>query len=149
MSITWKIIPFANLTVEELYETLSLRQEIFVVEQNCPYLDADFQDQNAVFVQAYADKKLIAHARILIDETAHPIPKIGRVLTHIAFRNQGIAFVLMEKCLAYLLEYKGSKRCKISAQSHLQNFYEKLGFVVYTDEYLEDNIPHLGMQIIG
>ena len=136
---------FSQLTNSELYEILRLRSEIFVVEQNCVYLDLDNLDQEAFHLLAINEDEIVAYVRMLKPGTRFPEASIGRVVTKIDFRKQGISTLLIRKAIQTIHNDWKANTIKISAQKYLQKFYENLGFVVVTDEYLEDGIPHLGM----
>lgn len=143
--IEWRVKTFEQLTTNELYDIMHLRQEVFVVEQDCPYLDADFKDQKAIHVNAYYQAELVAHTRIVAPGISYKEQSIGRVVTKPKYRRQGLGIVLMEKSIEVLeAEYKSST-CRISAQKYLTGFYQQFGFEVCSEEYLEDNLPHFEM----
>lgn len=137
---------FSELNLKELYDIMVLRQEVFVVEQDCPYLDADGKDLDADHVMIYENAKLIAYTRILAAGVSYPeYTSIGRVVNSSTVRGRGIGRKLMEysiqKCK---VKYPGIP-VKISAQVYLKTFYADLGFEDTMERYLEDNIPHMGM----
>jgi ElaA protein len=140
-------LPFAELTPQELYEILSLRQEVFVVEQNCPYLDTDGKDQESFHLMCRNDAgQLVAYTRLLPKGLSYPnYPSIGRVANAPSVRGQGVGKILMEKSIALCLHLFGNEPIKIGAQSYLLAFYSSLGFVSTGEEYLEDGIPHTKM----
>ena len=138
---------FQGLSLEELYAIMQLRQEVFVVEQNCPYLDADDKDQDAWHLMGWnKDRKLIAYTRLLPKGIAYKdYVAIGRVVTSHSVRGSGAGKDLMQETINQanvLFEYP---KIKISAQSYLVRFYESFGFESIGEEYLEDNIPHIAM----
>ncbi len=137
---------FKELTGNELYNILYLRSLVFVVEQNCPYLDVDQQDKDALHLMLFEQETLSAYARILPPNKTSPNPKIGRVVVHPDFRRKKLGQKLMnlsiERCS---IDYPGAD-IKISAQGYLKQFYQNLGFKQEGEEYLEDNIPHIGMR---
>lgn len=141
MAITVK--PFDALTAAELYDILEARCAVFVVEQNCPYLDIDGLDKTALHVLLPHQGKLGAYCRLLPPDTQNPW-RIGRVLTTAEARGQKLAHLLMHAALAEI-NARGGQRIKLSAQAHLQAFYESHGFIAKGDTYLEDGIPHIGM----
>lgn len=149
MKIEWKLSTFEELSTEELYAILKLRQQVFVVEQQCVYQDCDGKDRNAHHLVGWYDieerPEPIAYLRILYPEKGGKSTSIGRVLTHPRIRGKGIGREIMVRCLLSLEElYPKSPVC-ISAQLYLTQFYESLGFCVSSDGYEEDGIPHIEM----
>jgi ElaA protein len=126
---------------------MALRQAVFVVEQHCPYLDADGQDQAAFHVLGRdAAGRLATYTRLLPPGTAYPgYAAIGRVITADFARGQGHGRPLMEASIRYCREQFGAAGIKLSAQAHLQDYYRSVGFTPYGDYYFEDGIPHVGM----
>ncbi len=143
----FKCIPFSALTTEELYKLMALRQEVFVVEQNCPYLDADGKDQNAWHLMGFDDDgKLIAYARIAPKGITYDnYISIGRIATATTVRRKGFGKKLMDVCFEKIEKLFGTEPIKISAQCYLIQFYESFGFKTVGEEYLEDDIPHIAM----
>lgn len=138
---------FDDLGAPRLYEVVRRREEVFVVEQECAYLDADGHDPQAWHVLGLAaDDTLIAYARILPVGTVHPEhPTLGRVLTVASRRGEGLARELMGFALDRATELFGPVALKISAQTYLAAFYASLGFETIGEGYLEDGIPHVAM----
>lgn len=148
MENTISIKAFKDLTVYELYDIMALRQEVFVVEQNCPYLDADGIDLFAQHLMIRnPEGKLIAYTRLIPEGVSYEgYTSIGRVLSSPSARGTGIGKLLMEKSIEATLTLFGrNKSIKIGAQSYLLAFYESFGFVSTGEEYLEDGIPHTKM----
>ena len=140
--------PFYNLTLDELYAIMAIRQEVFVVEQNCPYLDVDGKDQMGVHLMGWNTKEeLIAYTRLLNKGISYPdYPSIGRVVTSPSVRGTGIGKLLMEESIKVIRQlFPENKAIKISAQCYLTRFYESFGFQSTGKEYLEDDIPHIAM----
>lgn len=137
---------FDELTPFELYEILKLRSEIFVVEQNCVYLDFDDFDQEALHLYAIEEKQIVGYVRLLGPGKRFPEASIGRVVTKKEFRKRGISRFLMHLAIDHIETEWDLTEIKLSAQSYLRNFYESLEFKVVTEEYLEDGIPHFGMK---
>lgn len=139
--------PFSALSLEELYDIMELRQEIFIVEQDCPYLDADKKDLKCEHVLVYDSKGiLIAYARIVpkgISYENHS--SIGRVVTKHTARGTGLGKKLMQFSINTCCQLFPEDSIKISAQVHALGFYSNLGFQKLGDEYLEDDIPHHAM----
>jgi ElaA protein len=140
-------LAFGDLNIYQLYQLLRLRQEVFVVEQDCVYLDADGFDTKGWHVLGYDDDNLlIAYARILPKGTSYDdFISLGRVVTAQHARRNGYARTLMLKTLEYVEDLFGNQPIKISAQTYLIPFYESLGFQKTGAEYLEDGIPHIAM----
>jgi ElaA protein len=136
---------FSELTNGELYDILRLRSEIFVVEQNCVYNDLDGHDKEAVHQFLKKNDEIVAYSRLLKPGSRFNDYSIGRVVVKGTERGTGLGIEMMKAAKQYILkEYKADK-IKISAQKYLQKFYEDIGFVVVSEEYLEDGIPHFGM----
>lgn len=139
---------FTELSTEELYEILRARQEVFVVEQNCPYLDADGKDRDAFHLMLLNDSgKIMAYTRLLPEGVSYPgFLSIGRVLTVRECRGSGAGKQIMQDSIRACEEYFGNiYPIKIGAQSYLLEFYRAFGFEVAGEEYIEDGIPHLHM----
>ncbi len=137
---------FEALDPHELYTVLRLRQEVFVVEQECAYLDADDHDLEAWHVLGRENSRVVAYARILPPGTTDPDHvSIGRVLTVPDRRGSGIARALMESTLGVVAAQFPGRPVRISAQSYLLEFYASLGFRRIGEPYLEDGIEHVAM----
>ncbi len=146
----FKTKKFKNLKATELYDLLRLRSEIFVVEQNCVYLDMDGQDENSLHVLGYLKNSkgngiLVGYARIVPPNKLYKTPSIGRVVVHEKYRGKEYGNLLMAKSIKETNKKFKSRVITISAQAHLKNFYGKLGFRATGKLYLEDNIPHIKM----
>jgi ElaA protein len=152
-NIIWSCKPFKDLTNEELYEIFRLRIEVFVIEQNCPYQDADGKDLKSLHLMGTTPspalprkgRELMAYARILPPGISYEEPSIGRVITSQDARGTGAGKILMKKSIEFLGKEFGSVPIRIGAQAYLQKFYESFGFVKEGDGYLEDGIPHFIM----
>lgn len=144
---TFQTTPFQQLSLSELYAIMVLRQEVFVVEQNCPYLDADGKDLHALHLCVYNDRNtLLAYARIFDRGISYShYASIGRVIVASAARGSGLGYQLMQEAASQLYQHYGQQAIKISAQAHLQAFYEQLGYQGVGQDYLEDDIPHRAM----
>ena len=142
--IEWRFCSFADLAVMDLYMILQLRQEVFVVEQQCPYLDTDGEDPQADHLMGFIDEQLVLYTRLFHDpERATSI--IGRVIVKLTHRKLGLGYVLMKESEKRCRQLYDPKRITLGAQAHLESFYSNLGYSVYGDEYDEDGIPHLPM----
>jgi len=143
--MNWIIKKFADLTPHELYAIIQLRNEVFVVEQNCVYQDADNKDQQSWHVMGWHDNLLAAYTRILPPGIMYNLPSIGRVVTSPAIRKKGIGKQLMEKSIETVENLFGNTSIQIGAQLYLEKFYEALGFRKSGEMYLEDGIEHIEM----
>jgi len=141
----WHWRTFDELTKDELYAAMRLRQEVFVVEQECPYLDADGRDQGNHHLLGLDEAGLAAYSRVLRPGVLYTEICISRVVTAPRLRRTGIGRSLMAECLTRVATHYGNVPIRISAQSYLQGFYESFGFRCTGKEYLEDGIPHKEM----
>lgn len=144
--ISWKCTEFGELDIQSLYEILQLRSAIFVVEQNCPYQDVDGKDRVAIHLQGFCNNKLVAYSRLFKAGDCFLDASIGRVVVAAEYRRFGFGHELIDKSIQILKEKLGESRITISGQLYLKTFYESHGFVQTSDEYLEDNIPHIQMK---
>ena len=145
MELTWTLKKFEELTPTELYAAMRLRGEVFVVEQNCPYLDADNKDQYAWHLMGWNEKELVAYVRILPAGVSYPFPSIGRVVTSPRYRGTGSGRKLMDVAIEKTYELYGRAPIKIGAQLYLKKFYQSFGFEQTSEIYLEDGIDHIEM----
>jgi ElaA protein len=148
MKTQFQIKSFNELSKEELYNIIRLRVEVFVVEQDCPYQDLDFKDQESLHLMGYRESTLISYARLLPKGISYPNHcSIGRVVSDLKYRGHGIGRELMLEAIALCKQEFENDPIKISAQHYLLNFYRKLGFSEIGEIYPEDNIPHIAMVI--
>ncbi|OWK75034.1 GNAT family N-acetyltransferase [Flavobacteriaceae bacterium JJC] len=143
--IIWKIKSFPELSTEELYSILKIRQEVFIVEQTCYYLDADGYDEKAVHIWAEKEGAVLAYCRIFNPGIKYPEASIGRVLTNPKFRKLQLGKFLMRIALDSIETRIASRSVRISAQDYLLKFYSEFGFLDTGFKYLEDDIPHTEM----
>ena len=141
----WKIKKFSELNVEEVYEILKLRNEVFVVEQQCIYQDCDGKDERSYHLFGKDNGKIVAYLRILEKGISYNEISIGRVLTNQENRGKGLAKQMMVKAIEFIENNLNERIIRISAQEYLLNFYSSLRFVKVSDVYLEDDIPHVEM----
>ena len=148
--IAWRCAPFAALTTDELYRILALRQAVFVVEQTCPYLDADGRDRDAshLWTDAADGTRALACARLFAPGARYAEACIGRVATAAEARRTGLGRALMREAIARLTAAHGPVPIRIGAQRYLERFYGELGFVTASPEYDEDGIPHVEMLLV-
>jgi ElaA protein len=153
--VIWKYQPFSRLTAPELYGIVALRQRVFVVEQNCPYLDADGIDRacNHLWTEELAPRHdsgqtnpaTLAYLRVVPPGEKYDEPSLGRVVTAPEARRTGLGRALMTEGLTRLWKSFGDVPVRIGAQKYLERFYASLGFVRASADYLEDGIEHLEM----
>lgn len=135
---------FGALTVDELYAILALRQRVFVVEQTCAYLDCDDHDQRAIHLWS-SNGALTAYARVLPPGEKFAEASIGRVISAPNTRRTGAGRAIVLRAIEVVKRRYGAVPIRIGAQSYLARFYGELGFERASDDYLEDNIPHIEM----
>ena len=146
MVIHWKIKAFENLTVNELYDILRLRSEIFVVEQNCVYLDPDGKDKLAFHLFGEFNGKIVAYSRLFKAGISFDNSSIGRVTVDINYRDRKWGHDLMRESIVGIKSHFGESKITIGAQLYLKKFYKSHGFVQTSEMYLEDDIPHIEMK---
>ena len=145
MQLHWLLKRFDELTPYQLYAILQLRNEVFVVEQNCVFQDADDKDQNSYHLMGYLDNKLVAYTRLVPAGLSYEQASIGRVVTSPSVRRSGAGKLLMQQSIDSLYSLFGKVPIRIGAQLYLQHFYESFGFQRISDIYLEDGIEHIYM----
>src|SRR5438105_12189805 len=143
--INWNLKKFDDLTTTEIYSILQLRNEVFVVEQNCVFQDADNKDQAGYHLMGWRADKLAAYSRILPPGISYEFVSIGRIVTSPAERRNGVGKILMKKYIEAVTKLFGSFAIKLEEQLYLKQFYESFGFVQSGDIYLEDGIEHIEM----
>lgn len=148
--LRWRWAPFAELDARAMYDALALRARVFVVEQDCAYVDPDGLDPGAWHLLGRAGGALVAYLRVLPPGAWMPerLPErtIGRVVTAPEHRGRGLGRLLMAEGLRRAEATFGPEPLALAAQSHLRRFYEAFGFRVTGPEFLEDGIPHLPMR---
>ena len=148
--IEWQCSEFSALSPEDLYAAMQLRQKVFVVEQNCPYLDADGADGKAHHLFGWMNdngyRKLVAYARLFPPRIKYAESSIGRVSTHPDMRAKGIGQELMRESIRRIESAGWGTEIRIAAQMYLERFYEGFGFRRVTEPYTEDDIWHVDMR---
>lgn len=144
-AISWSCKTFDDLTNRELYALLQLRSEVFVVEQNCVFLDMDDKDQASWHLMGWQNGLLAAYTRLVPAGISFEEVSIGRVVTSPKMRKSGIGRLLMEQSIATSYSIFGKTPIRIGAQLYLKKFYESFGFQQSSDMYLEDGIEHIEM----
>ncbi len=137
---------YQDLTIDELWEIYHIRAEVFVVEQNCVYQDIDEKDKRAYHLWFSNEDGMQAYARVFPVEGAPGEAAIGRVLSKI--RRQGVATELMRAAIEAAKNQLQATRIVLSAQVYTKQLYENVGFIQISEEYLEDEIPHVKMEML-
>jgi ElaA protein len=143
--MSWKANKFSELSTSELYAILKERTQVFVVEQECPYLEVDGKDLHAYHLYKEENGEVIAYARLLPAGISYKEASIGRVMVKKEYRGIGLAGELLKRGLHFIHNDFGETTVKIQAQEYLRGFYGSFGFRAITDTYLDDGIPHIDM----
>ncbi|KUJ84387.1 GNAT family N-acetyltransferase [Microbulbifer flavimaris] len=147
--LNWQWSRFEDLTAQQLYTILQLRQEVFVVEQDCAYQDVDGIDQHSWHLAAWRNEgeepALLAYLRVVDPGQKYTEPSIGRVLTAQPARGTGLGRELMSRALILCDEQFDGGAIRISAQLYLADFYSEFAFERVSEPYDEDGIPHIEM----
>ena len=143
--IRWSHARFEQLSLQQLYALLQLRAEVFILEQG-PYQDLDGLDQHSLHVMGHGpDGRMLAYLRIVDAGHKYDEPSIGRVVCAKAARGTGLGRALVRQGVALCDQLYPGQANRISAQAHLQAFYQGFGFEPCSEVYSEDNIPHIKM----
>ena len=142
MEIVWQVKAFEELTVQELYGLLRLREQVFIIEQNCIYPDLDNKDQKALHVLGKLNGEIIAYSRLFKPGDYFDTASIGRVVNDPSLRGKKVGYTLMQESIKNIKDKFGETIITISAQAYLLQFYQSLDFEVQGEGYLEDGIPH-------
>ena len=146
MKVDWAWKKFRDISGEEMHEMLSLRQNVFVVEQRCAYLDADELDKKSWHLLGRRiDRQLVAYARLNFPNTRYLEPSFGRILTAKEIRGIGAGRKIVEICIHKSVEEYPDLNIRISAQTYLTKFYKEFGFVNVGDPYDDEGIEHIDM----
>ena len=136
---------FSELNIDELYQILRLRTEVFVVEQNCVYQDLDNKDQKAIHIYYKENDEIVAYTRIFKSGDYYKNPSIGRVVVSKKKRGKELGKKIMIFSIEYIKKNLKCDKIELSAQKYLDKFYKDLGFKKTGKDYLEDGIPHQRM----
>jgi ElaA protein len=147
--VAWQYAPWSELGRDALYALLRLRARVFVVEQACPYADPDGLDPLASHLWTEAAGDALACLRVFGPGVRYPEASLGRIVTAPEVRRTGLGRELVCEGLRRVAQAFGAVPVRIGAQAYLERFYGDLGFVRVSDDYLEDNIPHLDMVRAG
>jgi ElaA protein len=148
MYVEWSCKSFSDLTVQELYAILQLRNKVFVVEQHCVFQDADNKDQLSYHYMGLYGTDLVAYTRLLPAQASFEEMSIGRVATCPKMRKKGLGRELMQRSIDECYRLFGVSPIKIGAQLYLKEFYESFGFRQTSNIYLEDDIQHIEMILL-
>lgn len=143
MDFQW--LTFSGLNTKQLYDILSLRSKVFVVEQNCVFLDADGLDSKAIHLLGIEDNILVGYLRLFPPGNIESALTFGRLVTDKTVRSKGYGRQLIQEMLHYCSLKYPNIAIKCSAQHYLTNFYESFGFKAYGKPYDEDGIIHIAM----
>lgn len=146
-ALTWTCVPFDQLTVPQLYAALTLRSEVFVVEQQCIFLDIDGIDPTGWHLMGHDGAgQLMAYARLLPPGVKAPDAVIGRVVTSPASRGTGAGQALMREAGVQCARLWPAHAVTLHAQARLERFYQGHGYVTVSEPYDEDGIDHIEMR---
>lgn len=144
--MNFEVKDFNSLSLHEFHDLIALRIQVFVIEQNCPYQDLDGKDQKSFhLIGRNNEDEIKATARVLPAGISYHEVGIGRVVIDPSERGTGTGHLLMNACMDFIKNQYGSVAVMLSAQKHLEKFYENHHFISTGKEYLEDGIPHVKM----
>ena len=146
--IQWELLPFEKLSTAQVYALLKLRSEVFVVEQQCIFLDMDNKDQHCFNLLGRKENELVAYTRLVPPGISYAQASIGRVVTSLLVRRTGIGRELMKRSITAVQDLFSATTIVIGAQLYLKKFYSSLGFTQSSDIYLEDGIEHIEMTLV-
>lgn len=137
---------FSELSLEELYEILKIRVDVFVVEQNCPYPEIDGKDNDAYHIFMRDENGIAAYLRVLKSGVSFDVPALGRILT--TRRGEGLGAEIVREGIKFAKEKLSAATIKIEAQTYAREFYEKLGFRQCSEPFMDDGIEHIEMLLV-
>ena len=147
--LTWQFSRFNDLSLQDWYAASTLRLDVFVLEQNCPFQDNDGADQHSWHLLGWetinGQRQLVAYCRMVDAGVKYAEPSIGRVVTSRAVRQKGYGKILLAEALARHVALFPGQPNRIGAQQRLEKFYQGFGFSTVSDVYIEDDIPHVEM----
>ena len=143
--VRWEYLAFDSLSPAALYALLKLRSEIFVVEQECVFLDPDGLDQDAFHCLGWEGSALVAYQRCLPPGIPYAESSIGRIVIDPRQRGRDLGRELVVRGIEFNARRWPGHPIRIGAQARLTRFYESLGFVVDGEMYMEDGIEHVNM----
>ncbi len=145
ITVEWELKRFDELTLDELYDSLRLRVNVFVVEQKCPYPELDGIDRSSLHLLGREGGRLLAYLRLFRRPGEENTAQLGRVVT--AVRGKGYGAELLRRGIAAAAEVLRCDEIIIEAQTYAVGFYAREGFTVCSDEFPEDGIPHVRMRL--
>ena len=145
MTYQWQTCDFAGLSNGQLYAALRLRQQVFVLEQDCLYLDLDNLDQDAIHMLCWQNGLLLAYQRCLAPGANFQESALGRIIVSESARGKDLGREIVRRGIRHNLERWPGHNIRINAQAYLQVFYTALGFIAEGDVHVEDDIPHIEM----
>lgn len=134
---------FKELTLDELYDIIQARVDVFVVEQKCPYRELDDKDRNAYHIFLRDENGIAAYLRTLDRGVAFDEVSIGRIIT--VRRGQGYGAEIMHEGITFAKKQYNADKIKIMAQHYAKGFYEKFGFKQCSEPFDDDGIEHINM----
>ncbi len=137
---------FSELTLDELYDILKLRTDIFVVEQNCPYGELDNKDKESIHIFYKDNGEITAYLRIIPKFLSYDSVSMGRICVKKEFRSRKLGRVIVKDAIDYIEKEMNEYIITIGAQEYLKDFYASFDFKPISDVYDEDGIEHLDMQ---
>jgi ElaA protein len=148
-ALVWECRSFAELSPAQLYRILKLRQDVFILEQDCLYPDIDDQDLHAQHIFAHEGDSLLAYLRSLPPGLDYRESSLGRIVVSQAARGRRLGRELVRRGIHYNRERWPDASIRIGAQAYLEAFYVDMGFVTDSAVYVEDGIPHIKMVFEG
>ena len=148
-NLQWDIHKFEDLNARQLHDILKLRQDVFIIEQDCMYTDIDGNDPHALHLIGYQEHQLIAYARIFEPGKKYTEASVGRIVIGADARNLGLGKVLVKRANDYCDRMYSNEGIRIEAQAHLIGFYSELGYRTVGDIYGVDGIEHIQMVRTG
>jgi ElaA protein len=145
-ALIWRFSNFESLTLTELYNILALRESIFIIEQDVPYIDIDGKDIHCTHLMGYLGEELVAYLRIVpFGLFKDDCFSMGRVVLKQSLRGGPIGKTLVSLALEHMDSIRNRQPIRISSQLYLKNFYGRFGFVAEGEPYIEDRILHIAM----
>ena len=144
-AVEWRVFAFHELRPADLHDALRLRQDVFVVEQDCAFGEIDGRDPQALHLLGRLEGRLVAYARVFAPAPESPEASIGRVVTDRAVRGSGLGRPLMREAMRVVERVAPGASIRLAAQAHLEPFYASLGFERTGEPYWEDGILHQDM----
>lgn len=144
--LNWNFKPYSELSLNEFHDAIALRMKVFIIEQNCTYQDLDGLDKECYHLLTTNQKnEVVGTARIIPPGLLYPAAGIGRIVLDESVRGGNHGHELMKQCMQFIFTTFGQVDMKLSAQKHLEKYYNQHGFLSTGKEYLEDEIPHVEM----